>query len=75
MPIWPFSLFFGGRNKVQVKETPEQRRANCLHPVLKAHWDSVADMGHEEKAEWSCVDCGKKITRAERDTIKARQQQ
>lgn len=43
--------------------TPVPVSATCLHVALVPRWDSVADMGHEEKAtSYRCDSCGKDFT-------------
>ncbi len=38
----------------------------CLHITLVPKWDTVADMGHEDRASgYTCDSCGQSVTAAE----------
>lgn len=47
-------------------------QTNCPHLALIARWDSVADMGHEERAtSYHCETCGEDFTAAEGRMLRA----
>ena len=65
---------FGGKKQATVVETPP---IECPHSVLVARWDSVQDMGIEEKAtRYMCEACKETFDPAEanrlRDTLAER---
>ena len=44
----------------------------CVHVSLVSKWDSVADMGHEEKvSSYTCDACGQSFTPAEGRALRA----
>lgn len=60
------NLFFG--RKKQEEASPQQRAeavspTECAHLVLAPRWDSVQDIGHEDKAVgYRCTACGTLLT-------------
>ena len=45
---------------------PSVASGPCLHITLVPKWDTVADMGHEDRASgYSCDSCGQSFTAAE----------
>jgi hypothetical protein len=66
---------FGGGKKQQAAVA--EIAVDCPHSVLVARWDSVQDMGHEDKAtRFMCETCHEEFTpevaRHLRDTISER---
>jgi hypothetical protein len=66
---------FGGGKKEQTAVA--EIAVECPHSVLVARWDSVADMGHEDKAtRFMCETCHEEFTpevaKELRDTMAAR---
>ncbi len=52
--------------RTQRTETPPLAEVSCPHTVLLSRWDSVADMGHEERASgYTCEACQAQFTAAE----------
>jgi hypothetical protein len=61
-----------GRKRSQHTLTVE--KPACLHMALTARWDSVADMGNDDRATaFVCASCGAQFTPAEASTIRASQ--
>lgn len=61
-----------GRKRSQQTLTVE--KPTCLHMALTARWDSVDDMGHEDKAtSWVCASCGEEFNPAEAASIRESQ--
>ncbi len=61
-----------GRNREQ--QTPTQEKAECLHIALTARWDSVDDMGIDEKAtSYVCATCSAEFTPDEARRIRVTQ--
>ena len=61
-----------GKKQAQQAETPEM--PTCLHIGLTARWDSVEDMGHEDKAtSYVCVTCEAEFTPAEATEVRSSQ--
>jgi hypothetical protein len=49
-----------------------QENADCVHTSLVPKWDSVADMGHEDKAtSWTCSACGRDFPPEEGQAMRA----
>ena len=45
------------------REQNDPLTTECPHVVLAAHWDSVADIGHEDRAiGYKCSSCGATLT-------------
>jgi hypothetical protein len=46
------------------EQAPEAVAAEpCIHGVRIPHWDSAADMGHEDRASYFvCESCGERFT-------------
>lgn len=45
---------------------PQLEHAQCPHTTLTPSWDSVADMGNEEKVtSYACQGCGQRFSRSE----------
>jgi hypothetical protein len=68
-------MLFGGGKKEQAAVA--EIVVECPHSVLVARWDSVADMGHEDKAtRYMCETCHEEFTpevaRQLRDTMAER---
>ena len=60
-----FNKLFG---KGESETTPSQPevKTTCLHTSLTGRWDSVGDMGNENKVTgWSCQSCGQDFSPAE----------
>ena len=56
-----------GRAAAPTTETPP-----CPHTALTARWDSVADMGNDEKATgYTCQSCNQSFTGAEGRALRA----
>ena len=50
----------------------EAGAATCPHTALLPHWDSVSDMGHEDRAtSFSCDSCGATFSPAEAKSLRA----
>ena len=48
-----------------------QSAVECAHVVLAPRWDSVADIGHEEKAiGFVCSSCGKSLSTEEASAMR-----
>ncbi len=65
-----------GRSSDKVDElparSPEEVQATCPHGTITGRWDSVADMGHEDRAtKFVCEACNKEFTREEAQHIRA----
>jgi hypothetical protein len=55
-----------GKGESATMESPPEVTTTCLHTSLTGRWDSVEDMGHEDKVTgWSCQSCGQNFTPAE----------
>lgn len=66
---------FGGSKKQQAAVV--EIAVDCPHSVLVARWDSVADMGHDDKAtRFMCETCHEEFTPEQakelRDSLAAR---
>lgn len=56
---------FGKGESATMAGQPETT-TTCLHTSLTGRWDSVEDMGNENKVTgWSCQSCGQTFTPAE----------
>jgi hypothetical protein len=45
----------------------------CAHAVLSPRWDSVADIGHEDRAiGYACTACGKQLSLEEAAEVRRR---
>ena len=64
-----------GRMEAELDAQRERRAAAaapCPHTALTAHWDSVADMGNDEKAtSYTCQSCNQSFTPAEGRALRA----
>jgi hypothetical protein len=50
----------------------DSQRAPCMHGALVPRWDSVADMGHEDRAtSYRCDSCGAEYTPDEVHALRA----
>jgi hypothetical protein len=55
---------FGKSNTATLE--PQAGETTCLHTTLTPSWDSVADMGRDEKATgYTCQGCGQRFSPAE----------
>ena len=61
------------RHKDEAEAAPtETTPAECVHGVRVPHWDSVADMGHEDRASYFvCESCGQQFSPEESAAIHA----
>lgn len=51
-------LSFFTRKKAE-QPTAQSLHVECPHPILSARWDSVQDIGNEDKAtSFRCAECG-----------------
>jgi len=58
------SKMFGRGDTATVE--PELEHTNCPHTTLTPSWDSVADMGNEDKVtSYTCQGCAQEFSRAE----------
>ena len=63
------SKMFGRGDTATIEQEPEH--TNCPHTTLTPSWDSVADMGNEEKVtSYTCQGCGQQFTRAEGQALR-----
>lgn len=47
---------------------------DCPHPILSARWDSVQDIGNEDKAtSYRCAECGAEFSVKEATEIRRHQ--
>ncbi len=61
-------LFGGKKSTATVVE--RSSTADCVHGVRIPHWDSVADMGHDDRASYFvCESCGSRFTPEESAAI------
>jgi hypothetical protein len=70
-----FDKLFGGKSKET--QTAVVESVSCPHAVLVARWETVADMGHEDKAtRYMCEACHEEFSPEEgrrlRDTVAER---
>jgi hypothetical protein len=62
-----------GRKREQ-QQTATQEKPECLHIGLTARWDSVEDMGNDEKAtSYVCSSCNAEFTPDEARRIRETQ--
>jgi hypothetical protein len=60
-----FNKLFGKGESATMERQPEVT-TTCLHTSLTGRWDSVEDMGNEEKVTgWSCQSCGQSFSPSE----------
>jgi hypothetical protein len=60
-----FNKLFGKGESASMDRQPEIK-TTCLHTSLTGRWDSVEDMGNENKVTgWTCQSCGQTFTPAE----------
>src|SRR5713101_4775183 len=60
-----------GKKKAD-QPTPTSERPTCLHIALTARWDSVEDMGNEDKAtSYVCLTCNAEFTPAEASEVRS----
>lgn len=65
-----FSKLFGG-GKSKEAETQVIESVECPHAVLVSRWDSVKDMGHEDRAtRFMCEACHKEFSPEEATKIR-----
>src|SRR5215204_6898968 len=63
------SKMFGRGDTATIEQEPEH--TNCPHTTLTPSWDSVADMGNEDKVtSYTCQGCGQQFTRAEGQALR-----
>jgi hypothetical protein len=61
-----------GRKRSQ--QTLTEERPACMHMALTARWDSIDDMGNEDKAiAFACSSCGAEFTPDEARELRAAQ--
>ncbi len=67
-----------GKGETETMEREPETTATCLHTTLTPSWDSVADMGNEDKVTgWHCEGCdqrfspeeGRALRRSEADRV------
>ena len=65
-------LFGSQQEEVEsVPQTRESLQADCPHTILMPRWDSLNDMGDEEKAiEFTCEACGLVFTPEEAKQVR-----
>ncbi len=62
----------GGKERVVKQELATFTAAECPHTTLTARWDSVHDMGIEDKAiEFICAACDEHFTPEEAKEVRA----
>lgn len=62
----------GHRLQRQTAATSTTEVPPCPHTAITARWESVADMGKEDKATgYTCQGCGQSFTAAEGRTLRA----
>ena len=62
--------FFTRRKDAQAAPSPH---LECLHPILSARWDSVQDIGNEDKiTSYRCAECGVEFSVKEAEEIRHR---
>ena len=65
-----FSLPFTRKQETSAQTTPDAR-AECQHYNLVPQWDTVADMGKEEKVTaYRCSTCGKQFAPQDAQTLR-----
>lgn len=72
-----FLKFFGSRESSQAHEesSAATATASCPHKVLVPRWDSLDDMGREDKASgYKCNACGAVLSREEAELGPQREQ-
>ena len=66
-----FKKLFG---KSEEKPAAEQPQVVCLHTVLLPRWDSVDDMGKQDRITgYSCQSCGETFTALEGRTLQSKE--
>ena len=61
-----FNKLFGKGDTPTAEREPEETTTTCLHTTLTPSWDSVADMGNEDKVTgWHCEGCDQRFTAEE----------
>lgn len=61
-----------GRDKGEAGQTATVEAPPCPHTTLTARWDSVQDMGIEEKATgWICSSCNDEFTPEQATELRA----
>lgn len=59
------------RHGAESERTHRTEVPTCLHAALVPRWESVADMGHEERAtSFRCDACGSTFTPAEAQALR-----
>ena len=65
-----------GRNKQAVAAPVAVDRASCPHVTLVGRWDSVQDMGKEDRANsWVCSSCNSTFTNEEARALRGAEQE
>ena len=60
------------REEAQPPSESPTPQADCLHAVLRPHWDSLDDLGHKEKADsYSCETCNQTFSPEEGERLEA----
>ncbi|MGD9894652.1 MAG: hypothetical protein AB7R89_05775 [Dehalococcoidia bacterium] len=63
------SKMFGRGTTATIEQAPDH--SNCPHTTLTPSWDSVADMGNEDKiTSYMCQGCGREFSRAEGQALR-----
>lgn len=58
-----FPKLFGRREEAPPQQAESASHSECPHPVLAPRWDSVQDIGHEDKAVgYRCIGCNVSLT-------------
>jgi len=64
-----FDKLFGGAKEKAATAVIE--KPPCLHAALVPRWDSVDDIGHEDRVDhYICEACGERFTPAEAQTLR-----
>ncbi len=72
MSFW--TSLFGGNNETQHEAALFDRGTACPHTVLAPRWDSVAGIGHEDRAiGYSCTACGTFLSLEQADEARERE--
>lgn len=65
-----------GKSEAATLEREEAPAVTCPHTTLTPSWDSVADMGNEDKVTgYTCQGCSEQFTPAEGRALKASEAQ
>ena len=59
-----FPKLFGRKEEPPQQQAAAISQTECPHVVLAPRWDSVQDIGHEDRAVgYRCIECGASLTR------------